>query len=156
MGFFSWKTQDTDKSIANHYSIRNTFPVYMIDDKGNAYYEPNYDGYGVFGGKDYYELLAEMNGITSNEEGEKYTFDMRSEGISLAFDCNPSGIHKDSVLHPNLVEDKDGWVYDKLGPESCDDQGFFYDDGSDCCGECGAELEEDGECTYCDNEENED
>jgi hypothetical protein len=122
----------------------------MIDDKGNAYYEPNYDGYGVFGGKDYYELLAEMNGITSEAEGDKYTFDMRGRGIDLAF----SNIK--SVLHPNLVEDKDGWVYDKLGPESCDDQGFFYDDGSDCCAECGAELEEDGECTYCDNEENQD
>ena len=153
MGFFSWKTQDTDKSIANHYSVRSTFPVYMIDDKGNAYYEPNYEGYGVFGGKDYYELLAEMNGITS--ESENYSFDMRLKGINLVFDGNPSGQHRDSVLHPNLVEDKDGWVYDKLGPETCNDQGFFYgDDESDCCGVCGGELEEDGECVYCCDEKN--
>jgi hypothetical protein len=151
MGFFSWKTQDTDTSISNKYSSRGTFPVYMIDDKGNAYYEPDYNGYGDFGGKDYYVLLAEMNGLTSNEEGEKRIFDMRSKGHHLYF----SGV--DSVLHPNLVEDKDGWVYDKIGPESCDDQGYWYsEDKGECCGECGAELEEDGECTYCDNEETED
>jgi hypothetical protein len=53
MGFFSWMTQDTDKSIANNYSGRDTFPVDMIDDKGNVYHEDSYEGYGVFGGKDY-------------------------------------------------------------------------------------------------------
>jgi len=31
MGFFSWKTQDTDKSIANKYSIRRTFRVQMME-----------------------------------------------------------------------------------------------------------------------------
>ena len=31
MGFFSWKTQDTDRSIANNYSTRKTFTVVMID-----------------------------------------------------------------------------------------------------------------------------
>ena len=34
----------------------------MTDDKGNRWEESNYDGYGVFGGKDYYALLDEMNG----------------------------------------------------------------------------------------------
>jgi len=58
MGFFSWRTQDTDKSISNAYSENGTFPVFMIDDKGNIWYEDEYEGYGEFGGKDYYELLA--------------------------------------------------------------------------------------------------
>lgn len=31
MGFFSWKTQDTNKSIANRYSNRPTFTVYMVN-----------------------------------------------------------------------------------------------------------------------------
>ena len=154
MGFFSWMTQDTDTSISNQHSSRGAFPVYMIDDKGNVYYEPEYNGYGEFGGKDYYELLAEMNGLTSEEVGDTYTYDMRGKGITLSFDKNPSGIHKEGVLHPNLVEDKDGWVYDKLGPMSCDDQGYFYsDDEGDVCGVCGGELEPDGECVYCCDEE---
>ncbi len=58
MGFFSWKTMDTDKSISNAYSNRGTFRVQMVDDKGNVWTEDNYEGYGVFGGKDYYELHA--------------------------------------------------------------------------------------------------
>ena len=54
MGCFSWKTQDTDKSIASRYSNRNTFTVSMLDDKGNSWIEDNYEGYGEFGGKDFY------------------------------------------------------------------------------------------------------
>ena len=120
MGFFSWFTQDTDKSIANNYSIRSTFPVDMVDDKGNVYHEDNYEGYGVFGGKDYYELLAEMNGIT---EG-----DLRTLGIDLVFSNNPSGEATEDVLYPNLVESANGWTYDPIGPSTCPDQGYFYSD----------------------------
>jgi len=52
MGFFSWYTQDTGESIANNYSSRPTFTVFMVDDKGNKWREDDYEGYGVFGGKD--------------------------------------------------------------------------------------------------------
>ena len=128
MGFFSWKTQDTDKSIANSYSTRRTFKVYMIDDKGNKWEENNYDGYGLFGGKDYYELLAEMNGITSELQGEAYTDYMRTKGIDMVFHNNPSGYATEGVLYPNLVEEADNWLYHHIGPESCDYQGFFYGD----------------------------
>ena len=37
MGCFSWKTQDTGKSIANQYSVKPTFTVFMLDDKGNSW-----------------------------------------------------------------------------------------------------------------------
>ena len=130
MGFFSWKTQDTDKSIANQYSTRPTFRVQMLDDKGNVWTEDNYEGYGVFGGKDYYELLAEMNGFVSVENADNYTDDMRMKGIDLAFKDSPNGDNPE-VKFPNLVEMADGWQYDPKGPESCNDQGFFYDDSED-------------------------
>lgn len=68
MGFFSWKTNDTNKSIANIHSLKSSFKVYMKDDKGNVWEEENYDGYGIFGGKDFYELLAEMNGFGSDRD----------------------------------------------------------------------------------------
>ena len=128
MGFFSWKTMDTDKSIANSYSNRDVFRVEMMDNKGNVWTEDNYDGYGVFGGKDHYELLAEMNGVTSDLKGEEYTDYMRSEGISIAFKENGSGDHTKDVLYPNLVEMAKGWRYDPMGPESCEYQGFFFPD----------------------------
>ena len=147
MGFFSWKTQDTDKSIANEHSNRNTFRVQMIDNKSNVWTEDNYDGYGRFGGKDFYELLAEMNGFVSDkyEKGtDAYTDEARGFGISLAFSKdNHSGVGTEGVYYPNLVEKAEGWVYEMGGPESCDYQGYFYD-----------ETDYDDEDEYSDDEDN--
>jgi hypothetical protein len=136
MGFFSWKTQDTDKSIANNYSIRKTFKVDMIDNKGNVWTENDYEGYGVFGGKDYYELLAEMNGVVERDkvqlQGEAYTDYMRGEGINLAFSKgNGSGVGTEGIYYPNLIEMAKGWTYEMSGPDNCEFQGFFYDDEND-------------------------
>lgn len=132
MGFFSWRTQDTDRSIANNYSNRKTFTVVMIDNKGNKWIEQDYEGYGVFGGKDYYELLAEMNGyaeFAKELQGDAYTDYMRGEGISLAFSKNNhSGVGTEGVYYPNLIEQTDGWVYEMMGPDSCEFQGYFYDE----------------------------
>ena len=128
MGFFSWKTMDTDKSIANQYSNRKTFRVQMLDNKGNVWTEDNYEGYGRFGGKDYYELLAEMNGFTSDKTGDEYTDEARGFGISLAFKDNGSGIATAGVLYPNLIEQADGWFYNESGPDNCEYQGYFYDE----------------------------
>jgi hypothetical protein len=41
----------------------------MTDNAGNQWVEEQYEGYGVFGGKDFFELLAEMNGETGREAG---------------------------------------------------------------------------------------
>lgn len=133
MGFFSWRTQDTDRSIANNYSTRKTFTVVMIDNEGNKWIEQDYEGYGVFGGKDYYELLAEMNGVVERDkvelQGEAYTDYMRGEGIDLAFSKgNGSGVGTEGVYYPNLIEMAEGWEYEMAGPDSCNDQGFFYGD----------------------------
>jgi len=52
----------------------------MITPDGRIFTEKNYDGYGEFGGKDFYELLAELNGLVSD----------RSAGIDLCFKDNSS------------------------------------------------------------------
>jgi hypothetical protein len=109
MGFFSFKTQDTNRSISNVNSIRGAFTVTMSDNNGNRYTEANYHGYGVFGGKDFYELLAEMNGKQTREEG-----------IKIAF----SG---EKYVSPNLSEALD-WKWIDSAPETCEDQGYFYSD----------------------------
>lgn len=121
MGFFSWKTQDTSKSIANHYSRRKTFGVWLLDDKGNKWFEPNYEGYGMFGGKDFYVLLAEMNGFYENQDVDP---DMeygrlRDEGIRLAFSGK-------KFKSPNLVQHIQEWEYKEDEPKSCEYQGYFY------------------------------
>ena len=109
MGFFSWETQDTNDSIPNHYSGQEVFTVYMHDHLGNVWKEDNYDGYGEFGGKDYYELLAEMNGL----EG-------RSAGIDLAY-AEPAR----PCLFPNLTRHRK-WKYKNQSPDICESQGYFY------------------------------
>ena len=89
-GQFSWFTQDTDQQIGSE--PENTLPfVYMHDNKGNKWLEKDYEGYGVFGGKDYYELLDQMNG----GDGD------RSRGIDLAFD--KEAVEAGKVLFPALT-----------------------------------------------------
>ena len=140
MGFFSWRTSCSDRSIANTYSARSTFPVLMVDDKGNTYLEESYEGYGVFGGKDYYQLVAEMN------TPEKCSGDVehdRSLGIDIVFKDNSSGdidmVDKMRVKVPILVEPSQVAHIEDMAelwrstppPPTCEFQGFFYDDEED-------------------------
>lgn len=87
MGQFSWFTLDTDTQIGSEE--QNTITVYMHDNNGNVWKEEEYEGYGDFGGKDYYELLAEMNGHESD----------RNIGIDL--ECNQK---QTPCLFPALVQ----------------------------------------------------
>ena len=111
MGMFSWFTQDTNHRIVNGENHK----VIMTDNKGRKYIEYCYEGYGVFGGKDYYELLAEMNGLGSD----------RSAGVKLAFEGSPYGDNP-NCLHPSLTES--GIYMDGIAPKADPDQGFPIED----------------------------
>ena len=119
MGMFSWFTQDTNHRIVNGEPYR----VIMTDNNGNQYVEDCYEGYGVFGGKDYYELLAEMNGYSQIhcKKGEE----LRDIGIRLAFENNPYGTNP-NVIHPSLSES--GEYFNGIAPNSDPDQGFTIDE----------------------------
>ena len=120
MGFFSWNTCDTDESIANNCSTRPTFTVHMITPDGQVFTEEDYEGYGEFGGKDFFDLVCELNGISVDREA----------GIDLCFHGNPSGDNTSGVIYPKFVECLEDDVvaqYNSLpNPESCEAQGFFY------------------------------
>ena len=109
-GQFSWMTQDTGQQIGSQ--DENMIPVYMFDDKGKYYYENNYDGYGEFGGKDYYDLVAEMNGYTvddAEELGGMFN-NLRGIGVKLAFgELEPK--NGGPVLFPALVTKPDKFNY---------------------------------------------
>jgi len=107
MGQFSWLTQDTGRSIS---SIK-PFTVYLIADNGAWWKEENYEGYGVFGGHDFYELLADMN------PSKATSGDRRNTGITIAFGDEP-------YLSPNLVEEREGWEYTWHEPPHCPNQGW--------------------------------
>lgn len=135
MGQFSWFLQDTDERIVNGKPMH----VVMCDDKGNKYVEECYEGYGVFGGKDFYELVAEMNGhrVTKydilyhvkDKEGRDCYYDteeeakdkLRSVGIDLAFDGHPHGDNP-NIIYPSLTTR--GWYCNGECPASDPDQGF--------------------------------
>lgn len=126
MGQFSWYTQDTHKRVVNGRKAH----VIMTDDKGNQYHEYRYEGYGVFGNKDYYALLAEMNGYNlSDFEGsvEQRHDQLRCKGIELAFDGHPLGDNP-NVKHPSITES--GKYMGGVAPESDPHQGFpdLYND----------------------------
>lgn len=90
-GQFSWMTQDTNAQIGSEK--QNTITVYMHDDNGKSWREDAYEGYGEFGGLDYYDLLATMNGYRAD----------RGDGIDLAFGKKKSKTSK-KVLFPALTE----------------------------------------------------
>ena len=127
MGMFSWKTNDTRRSIKSVISEKPTFRVYMVDHLGNQWIEDNYEGYGVFGGKDFYELLAEMNGLrptdslkpdSPNQHGWEdydYTDKMRLLGIELEASGKP-------YISPQLTEKPRKRSTGKP-PQDCDSQG---------------------------------
>ena len=121
MGFFSWKTSDTNQSVGNRYqSAVPLFEVKMIDDKGNEWYEKSYEGYGVFGGKNFYKLTCEMNEVGDQEDKEND--ENRSAGIELAFSKRKEKL-------PKIVTADCKTPWENL-PESeeCEYQGFFYGD----------------------------
>lgn len=123
MGCFSWFTQD--KSHKRIVIGESTKPIYMIGKVGNEMrsymQEEPYDGYGVFGGKDYYMFMAEMNGKTlADFDGDADK--LRSAGIEMAFDGDPYGMST-KWKHPTLTM-VNGDYHDGEPPESDPDQGF--------------------------------
>ena len=145
-GQFSWMTQDTGQQIGSQ--DENMIPVYMFDDTGKYYYESDYDGYGVFGGMDYYELLDKMNG----GEGD------RGRGIDLAFGKEKTG---SEILFPALVTKPDKFNYKQhnfaveaetdpnqswLAPEEDD----FYDQNDE---EVFGDMDKEEDYDYSDEEE---
>jgi len=62
MGSFSWCTSDTRKSIPCCIPFGDLpGTVYLLNPFGEPYKESDYEGYGVFGGRDVYELVVEWN-----------------------------------------------------------------------------------------------
>jgi len=121
MGFFSWKTADTDESIpAEGNRERKIFTVYVLCPDGTKIREDRYQGYGEFGGKDVYELFAQWNCP------EKCIGDTKTDrilGIYL-----PSK-HPEKIKYPIKIVRDPNLEYEQVGPSpACEFQGWFYED----------------------------
>ena len=138
MGQFSWITQDTGEAIREKYGCSDEYltTAYMHDNKGNVWEEKAYDGYGVFGGKDFYVLLAEMNNVEVTEQEIEKSFSLgfdttkedskndlrRTKGINLAFEGNHSG-ENPKIIYPNLTRHKN-WKWENSIPKNDPNQGW--------------------------------
>ena len=124
MGFFSWKTSDTDKSISNRYSSRGTFPVYVLipEEFGGGHIEErNYEGYGEFGGQDIYALVARWNKPELCNGDDEYD---RHIGIDIACSDEQNAALKYPI---KITEFPKRYEFAKPSVD-CEAQGYFYDD----------------------------
>ena len=122
MGFFSWLTCDTQKSISNTYSVRGAFTVYLLIPRefGGGYIrEDDYEGYGIFGGRDAYALVAQWNCPEKccGDDGKD-----RRVGIDIA--CyNKQNMN---LKYPiKIAEHPIPYEAAAYSP-NCPEQGFFY------------------------------
>ena len=87
MGQFSFIAGDTNRAVRNN-TLGGDAMCKMIAPDGREWCEEQYDGYGLFGQKDIYELVAELNSpelCTGDEDKDRLV------GISLVFQDNPDG-----------------------------------------------------------------
>lgn len=129
MGYFSWKTSDTKKTIWNinsRYGAKPS-PVYLITEDGRHWAESKYEGYGEFGGKDVFVLISELNGFKpkykefADEEARNWAFDnVFLSGIKKGdkkyilgkdFKHFDSKIAQEGDLTPNQLKESHGWQY---------------------------------------------
>ena len=113
MTYLSFMTNDTNESIPNRFSNKPTFTIYMLDNKGNVWKEDNYEGNCVFSGKNFFDLLAEMNHLKYRDNAiREYHFDIDE---------------KDTLIYPNIVRDLKKWRKWKNVPiYNCEQHGFSY------------------------------
>jgi len=117
MGFFSWKTADTKKSINNIHSRRpHKRTVYMLQPNGgDPIAENDYDGYGIFNGIDAYAWLARMNLAVKGTDDE-----IRGDGIGLHYSGKP-------IKYPLKFSFNKKAIYEKLPASEHDPyQGYFF------------------------------
>ena len=125
MTYISWLTLDTGKSICNNKSGNKLFTVYMHDNNGNLWEESNYDGFGNFGGKNYFDLFAEMNNLDT-DGFEEYHFGNGDYEypILTEFKKTPK-----SFKIKNVDDPEQGFFY---GPMDCDENEIGEENEEKC------------------------
>lgn len=129
MGFFSWKTADTNKSISNVYSNRDTFTVYVLQPNGlPPLKEDSYQGYGEFAGRDIYALVAQWNFPDMCKDAKSNWLpdeEIRNFGIDIAcYDKDNAALE-----FPIKIVENPNLRYEDVPPSiGCPDQGYFYED----------------------------
>lgn len=121
MGFFSFTTGDPEGSFSipnNHTPQHSQMPtVHMILPDGTIFTEPSYDGYGEFGGQDFYTHVSLLNGGDG----------CRDEGIHLVYKGKKQGR---TLILPRFSVHEGADYAILTDPKDCEHQGFFYSDAT--------------------------
>jgi hypothetical protein len=86
MGQFSWITKRGEQIRNEHHQGQQVWMIFKKDGNVKIAHETEYEGYGVFGGIDYYAALYEMN--FDKILNHKYVVDIerqRNLGIDLSY-----------------------------------------------------------------------
>lgn len=133
MGMFSFMTQDTERPVYVH-GPKQTITMVYKDREGNVKVakESDYEGYGVFGGVDFYDAFMWMNWdfFIEHYGREPNPVKLRDDGITLYYDAQRRTFDPKfaNVVYPQLFEREIRF------PESADfserikddpDQGWF-------------------------------
>lgn len=125
MGFFSFITKDTNKIIYNVYSKhypKGAMVSYMVNPKTKEIFkEEKYDGYGSFGGKDFFVLYAELNDLITEDIKDDIT-KIRSVAIEHYYYYDGEKIYP--VIIENL-ENLEEMLKTNIEPEDHVGQGYW-------------------------------
>lgn len=114
MGQFSWISKNNDEQI--RCEAHNGQEVWMVykDQSGHVQvaHETEYEGYGEFGGVDYYEAVALMNGGYGRITGIDIAFGFAKFNSPQLFTRTPSQYAIDNIDFgtPNETDPNQGWV----------------------------------------------
>lgn len=126
MGFFSYKTCDTQKSIANNWSTRNTFTVHLITEDGQVFTEKDYEGYGDFGGKDIFSLTSQLNGfVGSEDEAREHFFKNITKRGFISADGKEYLYGKDFANYESQIPELEGKTPNQLIEGGCEKVELF-------------------------------
>lgn len=129
MGYFSFRTADTDETIWNMHSAQSrsgTRPVFLLQPGGQPpLREDSYNGYGDFGGVDVFVWTAQTN-LPAEQLATMSQDQIRTAGHAMFFGLDGAS---EMAFPPKFSFDESA-DYDSL-PASlmCDTQG--YDDGTE-------------------------
>lgn len=118
MGQFSWLTKQGEQIRNEYHNGQKVWMVFKKDNEVKVVKEEEYEGYGVFGGLDYFEVLAQMNGNTTRDEGleDYYTAgEFNHVQFPQLFTHEPTDHEIDSInwVEPNPDDPNQGWVVEE-------------------------------------------
>lgn len=126
MGQFSWISKNGEQIRNEYHNGQKVWMVYLDEnDKVQIVKEEEYEGYGEFGGLDYYRVLANMNGRRTRSDGiditvcPKTKFDEYKFPQLYTVEPSPDQIHNWYVECE--VDPNQGWVVE--------DDEYYYTTG---------------------------